>query len=46
LNVLHIYWKNGEVINIESSITIEETNDCKYPSDKPEEYVFEKNTYQ
>lgn len=45
-NVLHINWKNGEVTKIDSSIPIEETNDCKYPSDKPEEYVFEKIIYQ
>jgi len=38
--VLNINWKDGSSTTIEASIPIDETNDYKYPSDKPEDYIF------
>jgi hypothetical protein len=37
---LTINWKDGSSTTIEASIPIDETNDYKYPSDKPEDYIF------
>jgi hypothetical protein len=42
---LYINWKDGSCTNIEPSIPIDETNDCKYSSDKPEDYIFEDNEF-
>ncbi len=43
--VLHIYWKNGENTEIVPYIPIDETNDCKYPSEQPIDYTFEDNKF-
>ena len=42
-SVLNINWKDGTTTEIESAVPIDATNDCKYPSDKPEDYIFEDN---